>query len=133
MYDIGGFFYRFWCMHMKKTNIGDKDRYVHKTGKELTQSMKDKIRSYELFLMAGGIAYGLMQCLVLAKPKAVWASFSGWLRTIRPDCSPSIKTCSKALQDGLFEFMMSNDVSPDLRKFYSSKYRTSRKLLAKTG
>ena len=123
VYDIGAFFYRFWCKSMKKIKIGDKERYVHKEKKETVEAIKVKIRAYEFFLMAGGIAYGLMQWLSLSKPAAVWSAFKGWIRTIRPGSAPSIKTCSKALSDGVLDFFHTSLEDEGLAKFYRSKYR----------
>lgn len=133
VYDIGAFFYRFWCKSMKETKIGDKDRYVHKEGRSTVEVMKSKLRAYECFLMTGGIAYSLLQQLALAKPAEVWASFGGWIRTIRPQLPPSIKICSKALSDGLLEFMHSKEIDRDLAKFYDSKCRNNQNLYQKSG
>jgi hypothetical protein len=103
--------------------IGDKNRYVHKEDKEVVETMKVGIRAYEFFLMAGGIAYGLMQWLTVSKPTEVWSAFKGWLRTIRPGIGPSIKTCSKALSDGVLDFFHTSLEDEGLAKFYQSKCR----------
>jgi len=125
IYDVGAFCYRFWCKSMPKTKIGDKERYVHRETEDTVASMKKTLLAYEIFMALAMVGFGIQQCLSLYKPDEVWRSFDGWIRTIRPNSAPSIKTVSSALRGKLFEFLNSKFIPLEIAKFYDSKQRKS--------
>ena len=88
---IGSFTYHFWMSNMKPRRPPQRRQssisIVPRS--KLRNDVKRKLHAYHVFIQAGIICQGLLQCLAVAHPRLVWNSFGSWLRTIRPGIPPS--------------------------------------------
>lgn len=72
---------------------------------------------YHVFIQAGAISQGLLQCLAAVAPTQVWNSFGSWLRTIRPGVAPSELVVATALRQTLPEFLLNYPEKASIAKF----------------
>jgi len=118
---VGAWRYHFWMAIMKRTRRGGGDQYLHRATDDYRAQVRRKIRAYELHVQVGLIAQGLLQCLSATAATEVWATFRGWLRTIRPGIPPSELVVAQALRDALPEFLVRNARRHFFAKFLADK------------
>jgi hypothetical protein len=95
---IGTFSYRFWMQSMTPTSKKNKGQCLHRETEEYRINYRRKLHAYALFVQLGCIAQGILQHLALHQPSSVWKGFRGWLRTMRPDQTPSELVTAAALR-----------------------------------
>jgi hypothetical protein len=126
VYLTRAFAYRFWMKGMDKIKRFGGNQYPHRKTEEYREKLRRKINAYELFMQLGFIALGVEQYLACNYHKLVWTSFGGWLRTMRPDISPSELVVSEALKTHLPEFLAGLPEGDILKKFLADKLDWSR-------
>lgn len=114
---LGSWSYRFWMKGMDKVKRGSLGQYLHRKPQEYRDTVLQKVRAYECHVQAGLIAQGLLQYLAIHFSKEVWASFSSWIRTIRPNVLPSEAIVAKSLRSNSFKFFEGNKKDLELAKF----------------
>lgn len=72
-------------------------------------------------MQLGLIVQGLLQYLAIDRRETVWKHFGAWLRTVRPEQSPSEAVVGLALQNVLPDFLMTLPASHILKKFIADK------------
>lgn len=114
---VGSYTYHFWlkCMEPLRRNSGNQ--YLHKKSTEYRKSVKRKFNAYELYVMVGCIAQGLLQHLAINHSQTVWGAFRGWLRTMKKDLSPSELVTAEALKASFPEFLVSKGDTNEMAKF----------------
>lgn len=103
---LGAWGYHFWMAMMKRIRRGGGDQYLHRASRKYRAQVRRKIQAYELHVQVGLIAQGLLQILSATAAAEVWATFRGWLRTIRPGVPPSELVVAQALRESLPEFLV---------------------------
>lgn len=123
---LGAYRYHFWMSAMKRIRRGSGDQYLHRATDNYRAQVRRKIQAYELHVQVGLIAQGLLQCLAANVAPQVWASFRGWLKTIRPGLPPSELVTAHALRDTLPEFLMRCHQDHFFAKFLADKLEPER-------
>ena len=82
---IGSFTYRFWLKAMDRLPKFPKAMNLSDLPNELIKKMNKKIAAFELFVMAGMIAQGLLVYMAIYHGAQVTAGARFWLRTKRGD------------------------------------------------
>lgn len=123
---ICSYCYRFWMRSMEPTDRKGKNLYLPSQSKEVRAKVEQKMNAYHLFVQLGCIAQGLLQYLSLYHGKEVWASFRGWIRTIRSDVAPSEQVVSFALSSSLLDLCLYSSRNEELHKFMEEVVDPSR-------
>lgn len=133
-HQLGMFFYHFWMKKMDKTKSGQLQQDLTNKSKKYRQKVEQKIRSYHIFLALGCISHGLLIYLSANYSKDVWGSFTGWLRTIRPDLEPSELVTANALRSTLPNFLVAENMDFEWKKLLLEKVDYTRSdVFRKTG
>lgn len=111
IHEIGSYSYRFWMKEMKPTKRSQTKQYLHKETKKYRDQVERKIRAYHIHLALSCITQGLMIHLAINFKQQVFASFNGWLRTIRENVEPSEIIVSNALAATFTNFLQANPMS----------------------
>lgn len=114
---VGVFAYRFWMSGMKSTRRGDGAQYLHGKPPAYKAKVRSLERKYNLHVQLGLIAQGLVQSLAIRFPKRVRRQARTWLRTDRPERTPSDALSAQALRSTLPEFLQGGDAGPVWAKF----------------
>jgi len=117
IWTVGTFTYRFWMKDMKPTKRNQGNVHIHMESKSYRAAMRKKISAYHLYIQTGVIAQGLLQLISSTTTGAVWENFGSWIRTRRPDVSPSEKVTSVSMRNALPEFLATTSVECSFRKF----------------
>jgi hypothetical protein len=115
--EIGSFAYHFWMMNMIPLRYRNGNQYLHRQSDRYRERIRSKIHAYHVFMQAGAIAQGLLQCLSVEFPKLVWGSFGSWLRTIRPGIPPSELVAGNVMRETLADFLVNCANTNSLAKF----------------
>ena len=118
---LGTFAYHFWMKMMKRIKKRSGDQYLHRTSDRYRSRVRQKLMAYEIYVQLGIIAQGLLQYLSCTLPAAVWNSFRGWIRTIRPGLPPSELVVAHALRDSFAEFLLRCAPAHFFKKFIAKK------------
>jgi len=116
-HQIGLFAYHFWMMDMKPLRHRNGNQHLHRAGDHYRDRVRRKIHAYHVFMQAGAIAHGLLQYLAAEFPEQVWASFSSWLKTIRPGVAPSEFVVQNVMRESLPDFLANCAKTHSLAKF----------------
>jgi hypothetical protein len=117
VHTLGVFAYHFWMKAMKPRPRRSGNQYLHRESKRYRDGVRRKLRAYHCHLQLGVIAQGLLQCLAILQPRAVWGLFGSWLRTVRPGLPPSERVVALSLRNALPEFLADDAESNILAKF----------------
>jgi hypothetical protein len=117
IHSVGAFAYHFWMKTMKKIRRGDGDQYLHHASEPYRAAVRRKILAYEIHIQLGLIAQGLLQYLAIYYRAEVWQKFGSWLRTMRPEQTPSEAVVGMALQHTLPEFLSDSKDCSIFKKF----------------
>jgi len=117
IHSVGTFAYHFWMKAMNKIRRGDGDRYLHRAPEPYRAAVRRKILAYEIHIQLGLIAQGLLQYLAIHYRNVVWQNFGSWLRTMRPEQTPSEAVVGMALQQTFPEFLSDSRNISILKKF----------------
>ena len=117
VHTVGAFAYHFWMAAMKPRPRRSGNQYLHRETKPYRDGVRRKLRAYHCHLQLGVIAQGLLQCLAVLDPSAVWRRFGSWLRTVRHGLPPSERVVAISLRNALPEFLADAAESNILAKF----------------
>ena len=121
VHQIGSFLYRFWLKSMPPKKRGSGNQNLQFCSKKFKQAVARKLRSYNLFILLGFIAHGLIQYLSIYAHEAVWNNYRTWLRTIRPNTLPSEMVVSLAMKNTYNEFLVDDEFRSIFKKFLLQK------------
>lgn len=122
VHQIGAFLYRFWLKSMaprKRQQRGDQ--YLQFFSKQFKARVARKLHAYNLFILSGLIAQGLLQYLSIHCHTIVWGSFSSWLRTIRDNTLPSEMVTAWAMTRTYDQFLADEQQVSIFKKFLLKK------------
>ncbi len=117
VHTIGAYGYHFWMKGMRRTRRGDGDQYLHRASCTYRQSVRRKLRAYDLHVQLGCIAQGLLQLLAVNHRVSVWRNFGSWMRTMRPDATPSEAVAAQSLRATFPRFLAGSAGTGELEKF----------------
>jgi hypothetical protein len=117
VHTVGTYAYRFWMLPMKKIKWGSGNQYLHRTTEEYRDAVRRKMDAYHRHIQIGTIVQGLLLYLAVTMRTQVWHAFGSWLRTMRPDISPSELVVAQALRNTLAEFLLGLTPTSKLKKF----------------
>jgi hypothetical protein len=117
VHSIGTFSYHFWSGEMNPIKRKSGSQYLHKKPKKYRDTIKKKLRSYEVFIQTGLIAHGIINLIALKFPALTWKHFGSWIRTIRPGVMPSELVVKSALRNTLPQFIVSTHDYTELTEF----------------
>ena len=122
VHQIGTFLYRFWLKCMKPIKRRQRgDQYLQSFSKEYKDRVARKLHAYNLFILTGLIAQGLLQYLSIHCYTIVWDSFGSWLRTIRKNTLPSEMVTTLAMTRTYNQFLADDQHLSTFKKFLSKK------------
>jgi hypothetical protein len=114
---VGVFAYHFWMRGMRKLTRGSGTQHLHHASDRYREAVRRKIAAYHRYIQIGLISQGILQTIAITQPRAVWASFGSWLRTIRPGVPPSELVVSIAMRHALPEFLVTPSDGDVFKKF----------------
>lgn len=126
VHTIGTYAYHFWMKAMKPRPRRSGDQYLHRESGDYRAQVRRKLAAYHCHIQIGIIAQGLLQCLAVVAPRAVWRHFGSWLRTVRPGILPSEQVVAVALRHSLPEFLADAPPNHILTKFIRSRIDLNR-------
>jgi hypothetical protein len=131
VYTIGTFCYRMWSKTIERMPRWSETEHLWKRSKEYTAAYLRKIAAYELFVMGGLIAQGLLVYLSVCHPAVLATNLGTWFRTLRSGVSYSETVAAEALRTCLAELSPSSDPADATAKFLSDQIRKARERRAK--
>ena len=123
---LGTYAYHFWMQPMIPLRRGSGSQHLHRKTEAYRQAVRRKLDAYHRHIQIGLIAQGLIQYLASVHPRAVWASFGSWIRTMRPGVCPSEAVTATALRNTLPEFLADCRPASILTKFLLARIDKSR-------
>jgi len=117
VHTLGTYSYHFWMLAMKPRPRRSGDQYLHRESGAYRDHVRRKLAAYHCHIQLGLIAQGLLQCLAVLNPRAVWRQFGSWLRTVRPGILPSEQVVAVALRHSLPLFLADSPQTNPLVKF----------------
>lgn len=123
---IGTYAYHFWMMDMKPIKWGSGDQSLVNRTLDYKRAVVRKVAAYHRYVQIGCIVQGLLLHLALNFREKVWASFKGWLRTMKPHLIPSEMVVASALRERFPEFLVSNAGDAALKNFILERADHSR-------
>lgn len=120
---LGAYAYHFWMKGLKPIRRRGKNQYLHRETEAYRKNVKRKMGAYHRYIQLGCIAQGLLLHLAVNHPRAVWAGFRSWLRTMNPGAPPSELVVSCALRESWPDFLASDADTLTLRKILHSYRR----------
>lgn len=115
---IGTFSYHFWMKTMEPIRRRSKGQWLHRKSASYRQQVERKLKAFHVHVMLGCICQGLALHLSLNFREAVWASFSGWLRTMNRSQEPSELVVANALSATLPNFLQATKNGLSWQKFF---------------
>lgn len=97
-HSLGTYGYHFWMAKMHPISKGSSDQILLARSPQYLSAIERKINAYHLFVQIGCIAQGLLLHLSANLTHDVWATFCGWIRTIRPGALPSEAVVAESLR-----------------------------------
>jgi DDE superfamily endonuclease len=123
---IGAFAYHFWMADMKPLRRNNGNQHLHRASPQYRDQVKRKLHAYHVFIQAGIVCQGLLQCLAVASSQIVWNCFGSWLRTVRPGIPPSELVVATALRQRLTEFLLNSTRCNIFAKFIAERQDTNK-------
>jgi DDE superfamily endonuclease len=121
IHTVGAYAYHFWMLAMTPIRRGSGNQYLHRKTETYRQQVRRKLAAYERHIQIGLIAQGLLQYLAVNFRHAVWRNYASYLRTTKPDLSPSEWVVTLALRNTWSDFLRVSPASFPLKKFLRSK------------
>lgn len=84
------------------------------------------MNAYHRYIQLGCIVQELVLHLAINHRQAVWKSFNGWLRTMKPDLVPSEMVVAQALRNALPEYLLNSPQETELTKFITDHAESER-------
>jgi hypothetical protein len=126
VHTVGTYGYHFWMMDMSPLKHNAGTQYLHRASESYRTQVKSKISAYHRHIQLGIIVQGLLQYLAVAYPKLVWKSFGSWLRTMKPELSPSELVVATAMQNLFPAFLLNSPNTNFFKKFIANKLEPHR-------
>jgi hypothetical protein len=123
---VGTYAYHFWMMKMKPIKWGSGDQNLINRTLDYKRAVARKVAAYHRYVQIGCIVQGLLLHLAINFREKVWASFRGWLRTMKPGLIPSEMVVACALRESFPEFLASTRGDVALKKFILDRADQSR-------
>jgi hypothetical protein len=117
LHTLGAYAYHFWMKSMTPLRRGDGDQHMERRPVSYQEDVARKLDAYHRYVQLACIVQGLLQHLAINFAPTVWASFSGWLRTMKTDLIPSEMVTAHALRSHLPHFLMDTSSERELKKF----------------
>lgn len=111
--------YRFWTSVCPKSSPGRKVHTHRMTHKE-RQMIRFKETLYRIYLILTNISATQLHIQRHSAPSAIWSSFPGWIRTMRPGMIPSIRVTKEAFKYELQKYCQVGRRSNKWTKYLSS-------------
>lgn len=122
VHQIGAFLYRFWLKSMApRTRHQKGDWNLQFFSKYFKARVARKLHAYNLFILSGLIAQGLLQYLSIHYYTIVWGNFGTWLRTRRENTLPSEMVTSLAMIRTYDQFLADEQKWNIFKKFLLKK------------
>lgn len=121
VHTIGTYAYHFWMKSMEPIKRFSGDQYIHHKSKEYRMAVHRKMQAFQVHILVGVIAQGLMQYLSMMAKQEIWESFGSWLRTIRPEVRPSEQVVASSMRNSIGEFLKGTHEAQNLVKFIRQK------------
>ncbi len=122
VHQIGTFLYRFWLKSMaprKRYQKGDQN--LQFLSRHFKARVARKLHAYNLFILSGLIAQGLLQYLSIHCYTMVWGNFGSWLRTRRENTLPSEMVTALAMTRTYEQFLGDEQQWGIFKKFILKK------------
>jgi hypothetical protein len=126
LHTLGAYSYHFWMQAMTPIRYASGNQFLHRKNLQYRNAVRRKIDAYHRHIQTGLIAQGILQYLSSSFPQLVWSSFGSWIRTIRPEVSPSEQVTAIALRHTLIEFLADSGGASILKKFWRERIDLSR-------
>jgi DDE superfamily endonuclease len=123
---IGAYAYHFSMMEMTPIKWGAGDQSLINRSDKYRQAVARKIAAYHRYVQIACIVQGLLLHLAINYREKVWATFKGWLRTMRPDLIPTEMVVAHALRESFPEYLVGNGGDGTLAKFILDRADQSR-------
>ena len=118
LHTLGAYAYHFWMRDMKPiSRRRSGNQYLHRTDDEYRRQVRRKLDAYHRYVQLGCIAQGLLQHLAINASEAVWSHFKSWMRTMKPDLTPSEAVTAQALRSSFPDFLLRAPDGNELKKF----------------
>ena len=117
LHTLGAYAYHFWMMAMTPVRRGDGDQHMERRSDGYQRDASRKLDAYHRYVQMACIVQGLLQHLAINFAPTVWASFRGWLRTMKPDLPASEMVTAHALRASLPEFLLDTSCELELKQF----------------
>jgi len=117
LHTLGGYAYHFWMKAMTPLRRGDGNQNVARRSVGYQRAVARKLEAYHRYVQLACIVQGLLQHLAINFAPVVWASFRGWLRTMKTDLAPSEMVVAHALRTHLPDFLLDASSERELKKF----------------
>lgn len=122
VHQVGVFLYRFWLKCMLPRQRHQKgDQELELCSERFKIRVAQKLHAYNLFILVGFIAQGLLQYLSIHYHTMVWAGFGTWLRTIRPNTLPSEMVVALTMTRAYEEFLLDEQDASIFKNFLRRK------------
>ncbi len=121
VHTLGTYAYHFWMKAMKPRPRESGNQDVRFENSPYRESVRRKLRAYHLHIQAGIVAQGLLQCVAVLHPRAVWRAFGSWLRTVRPGVPPSERVVALSLRNTLPQFLADAPETNSLAQFIRNR------------
>jgi len=108
---------------MKPLRRGSGDQQLHRTSDEYRAAVRQKPRTYHVYIQLGCIAQGLLQHLAINHIADDWRCFRSRLRTMNPAMPPSELIVSNALRSTMQVVTAVPAFTPNLRKIIAKYCR----------
>lgn len=126
LHTLGAYAYHFWLKAMPTIRRGSGTQYLHRSSPEYRDWVWRKAAEYGLHVQLGCIAQVLLQHLAVHFRVTVWGGFRSWMRTMRPEATPSEGVAGQALRASLPDFLAGDAEPGILEKFLRSRLDWSR-------
>jgi hypothetical protein len=126
IHTLGTFAYHFWMKAMKPRPRRSGNQHLHRESESYRDDVRRKLRAYHCHLQLGVVAQGILQCLAILQPRAVWGLFGSWLRTVRPGLPPSERVVALSLRNSLPDFLADDAENNILTKFIRKRIDPAR-------
>lgn len=112
--------YRFWTKACPRSRKGKKV-HTHRMNLKDKQAIILKEAQYQAHLNLTNISSAQLHRIRHQHTQNVWESFPGWLRSLRPGITPSMRVCKEAFKYELLQYLGRSEKEKSLQK--SLKFR----------
>ena len=121
IHTVGAYAYHFWMQAMTPLHRGSGNQHLHRKPEGYRQQVRRKMAAYERHIQLGLIAQGLMAYLAIRFRCVTWYCANHYLRTVKPQRSPSEWVVMHALRNTWAEFLRCSPLAVTFKKFLAPK------------